>query len=150
MSLPPGGWFWVFGFPAEMAEPLPAPSIFGFDQLFMLAARYEGESYLENYDADCHFLLQVHRDDLVTPDGRPGYLPDRLEGVSGCSVWWTPSPRDVSPASWRPDTIRAVGVETSYYRRPSLIKATRWGAVANLLYRVRPDLRPVIRLHFGD
>jgi hypothetical protein len=36
---------------------------------------------------------------------------------------------------------------TAYYRKPSLVKATHWGAVAALLHEYRPDLRGILDMH---
>ena len=76
-------------------------------------------------------------------------MPNRLNGISGCTVWqpeWQPGN---DAALWTPERTRIVGVQTSYYRQSSLIKATGWGAVANVLYQRRPELRTVIEFHLG-
>ena len=140
---------WVFGYPLESTEDIPARSLFRFSQFFMLAPFYQRPVSLENYEPRLHFLLDVARDDLWQPDGNPGEMPYRLNGVSGCSIWQPEWPKDNSPDSWDPGRTRIVGVQTSYYPKPSVIKATAWGAIASVLYQVRPDLRSVIELNLG-
>jgi hypothetical protein len=77
-------------------------------------------------------------------------MPNYLEGISGCSVWQPDWPNDNAVDKWDATHTRIVGVQTSYYRQPSLIRATPWAAVANLLHQARPDLRAAIEMHFGQ
>jgi hypothetical protein len=143
------GRCWVFGYPRETAEDIPGKSLFVFNQLFILAPLCEPPPSLTNYEPDGHFLLDAARDDIWQPDGTPATMPSRLNGISGCSIWQPEWPNGNSAGSWDPQRTRVVGVQTSYYRESSLIKGTQWGAVASVLYRVRPDLRSAIELNLG-
>jgi hypothetical protein len=147
---PPGrGFYWVYGYPQETAEWLAARSLFRFSQFFLLASRVEKEPCIDNYDPQVHMVLEAARDDLTTQDGTPCEMPYSLGGISGGSIWYTPWPGTVLPDISDMDGIRVVGVQTSYYPKPSIIKATRWSAVARLLHEARPDLRPILRMHLG-
>jgi hypothetical protein len=140
---------WVLGFPLEAAVSVAAQSLFRFNQLFLLAPFCQRDVALDNYDPAWHFLLDATRDSRWQLDGTPGEMPRRLNGISGCSLWETEWPPDNAPDSWKPESTRIVGVQTSYYEKSSIIKATHWGAVADVLYQVRPDLRPSIEVHLG-
>jgi hypothetical protein len=143
------GWCFVFGFPVEPKKEVADLSPFKFNQLFLLAPlTLEGDG-LDGYSRDYHFLLDASRDDLWLPDGTPGELPHRLNGISGCSVWQPELPQGNVVDNWKPDCTRIVGVQTSYYRKPSFIKVTHWAAVATVLYKSRPDLRRILEFHFG-
>jgi hypothetical protein len=142
-------WYWVFGFPAELTQDVPSRELFYFKHLSLLAPLFQGDVALENYDPSIHFLLDAARNDIWLPDGRPGDLPIRLEGVSGCGIWQSEWPKDGCLDRWDPTRTRIVGIQTSYYRSRSLIKATPWAAVAYLLHQVRPDLRGALELSFG-
>jgi hypothetical protein len=143
------GRCWVYGYPQETAEDIPARSLFLYKQFFTLAPLCERSLALDGYDPNLHFLMDVARDDLWEPDGTPAEMPYRLNGISGCSIWQSDWPKDKSPENWDPNSFRIVGVQTSYYRTSSVIKVTPWEAVANVLYQVRPDLRAVIEMHLG-
>jgi hypothetical protein len=145
----PGCRCWVFGFPAETVQDVRASSLFRFNQFSLLAPQHDGDAALEGYNPAYHFLLDAARDDLWLPDGTASEMPHRLNGISGCSVWQPEWPPGNDPALFNPDRTRVVGVQTGYYRKQSLIKATGWGAVANVLYQRRPDLRGVIEMHLG-
>lgn len=143
------GRCWVFGFPSDATELIPAQSHFRFNQFFMLAPFYERPVALENYDPVFHFLLDGAKDDLCQLDGTAAEMPRHLNGISGCSIWRPEWPASNSPEDWSPDRTRIVGVQTSYYPKTSVIRATHWAAVANALYQRRPDLRPAIEFHLG-
>jgi hypothetical protein len=143
------GRCWVFGYPLEVVQDSPENSRFVFNHLFLSAPVCEPPPALDNYDPHLHFLLDAARDDIWQPDGTPATLPHRLNGISGCSIWQTEWPKGGSADSWDPQSTRVVGVQTSYYRESSLVKATPWGVVAHILYEARPDLRPAIELNLG-
>lgn len=145
----PGGRCWVFGFPAETARDLAADRLFRFDPFCLMAPQHPGDAALDGYDPAGHFLLDAARDDMWRPDGTRSDMPYRLNGISGCSVWQPEWPPGNDAARWDPARTRIVGVQTSYYRKKSLIKATGWGAVASVLHQRRADLRPAIEFHLG-
>jgi hypothetical protein len=144
------GLCWVFGFPLERAEDCPTRSLFLFNPFFLATPFHRGRvSHLENYDPKVHFLLDAAHDNLCFPDGMPADMPNRLNGISGCSIWQPEWPEGNAVEKWDPSRTRIVGVHTSHYPKSSIIKATSWGAVAAALYQCRPDLRPVIQFHLG-
>jgi hypothetical protein len=143
------GRCWVFGFPVEKTQDIPACSLFRFDHFSLLAPVVSEPQALANYDPRYHFLLDAARDDVCFTDGTPADIPRALNGISGCSIWQPEWPANNSAESWNPDGTRIVGVQTSFYSKSSLIKATHWAAVANVLYQCEPDLRRAIELHFG-
>jgi hypothetical protein len=69
---------------------------------------------------------------LAPPDGTPAEMPHQLGGISGCSVWELELPQGGDLANWDPKPARIVGVQTSYYRTSSLLRATPWEAVARV------------------
>jgi hypothetical protein len=136
----PGGC-WVMGYLAETVEHGEAMIY----NPFLLAAPFiDPLSSMANFDPAFNFLLDAKRDELWWPDGTPANMPDRLEGVSGCPVWQL-----VGPDGWHPEHERIVGVQIGYYRTRSAVKATHWGAVAELLSHYRPDLQEILTMHFG-
>jgi hypothetical protein len=104
------------------------------------------ELYLEDFNPKEHFLLDVAHDNLRFNDGTPTRMPDKLNGISGCSIWETAWPRANSADA---PQVRIVGVQTSYYRQSCVIRATPWFAVASILHQVRPDLRGAIEMHLA-
>ncbi|OIR02155.1 hypothetical protein GALL_157740 [mine drainage metagenome] len=111
---------------------------------------------LQNYDSQLHILLKASPEELFDHTGKeakfrmrtnyPAQMPDDLRGVSGCSVWKI---GDIKKPieSWGRDECRLVGIETSIYSKPGAVKATRWNAVATLLYEAVPAIRPVIKMY---
>jgi hypothetical protein len=91
-----------------------------------------------------HQLLSREWDDLTRKDGSPAEMLPKLNGISGCSVWQVfRGGRDAS--RWSSTDIRIVAVQTGVYKRS--IKGTRRGAVAYLLSRQYPELRPHLTLN---
>lgn len=138
----PGGC-WVMGFPAETVTYSESGSRLTYSPFLLAAPLVEAKSTLENFSHAYHFVLNARRDELWWPEGTPADMPDQLGGISGCSVWQVGWP----DGRWQPDHVRIVGVQTAYYRRPSLIKATYWGAVASLLITHQPELQGIINMH---
>src|SRR5262249_29616200 len=136
-------------FPVEMTQFDASTSTVRFDELFLGAPFHPGESSLADYDPPYHFLLDVARDDLWLPDGTPAEMPNYLNGISGCSIWQAIWPGHNLAGRWNSESVRIVGVQTGYYRKASLVKATCWGAVAKVIHEAKPDLRPVLEMHLG-
>jgi hypothetical protein len=113
-------------------------------------------SGLQNYDPELHILLSATPQLLFDHAGKessfrtctnsPAYMPDDLRGVSGCSVWEIGNFRKPF-TSWTKAECRLVGIETGVYSKLGAIKATRWNAVATLLYEAVPAIRPVIEMY---
>jgi hypothetical protein len=141
------GWCWVYGFPTETCAG--DSSLLRFNELFLGAPFNQQDLTLENHDQDLHFLLDADRNDLWLSNGTRADLPTRLDGMSGCPIWQSIWPNQDLDAPWDCRCARIVGVQTSYYRQSSVIKATPWVAVAHIIRRVRPDLRKILDLNFG-
>ena len=139
----PGGC-WVMGYPAETVQREGEAMVYN---PFLLAAPFiDPLSSMGNFDPAVNFLLDAKRDELWWPHGAPAEMPDRLEGISGCPIWQIIWPN----GTWHPDRARIVGVQVGYYRTRSAVKATHWGAVANLLHHYRPDLRDILAMHLEN
>lgn len=111
---------------------------------------------LDGYDPQHHFLMQATPTQLLdhagsptsfrTRTGYPASFAQDLGGISGCSVWRIG--RLSTPTEhWSQSSCKLVGVETGVFPSRGAIKATRWKAVASMLYHIYPKLRPVIDLH---
>jgi hypothetical protein len=142
------GWCWLFGFPLEWLQELVTLDHYRFNDLFLLLPLVPEKEALDGYDQRYHFLLESKRDKLEKSDGSRADLPWKLNGISGCSIWQVMA-RNGTGGGWQCFRPRIVGVQTSYYRAPSLIKVTSWAAVANVLWQRWPGLRPSIEFHFG-
>jgi hypothetical protein len=140
----PGGC-WVMGYPAETVAYAESDRKMTYNPFLLAAPLVERNSWLDKFDEDFHFLLNARRDELWWPDSTPAEIPDQLGGISGCPVWQVAWP----DGRWQPDHARIVGVQTGYYRKPSLIRATHWGAVAAILHDYCPDLRNILDMHLG-
>jgi hypothetical protein len=145
----PGGYC-VYGFPQEWASELIPRQHFRLEHLFLLLPRYRGETDFAGYSAAHHFLLDAKRPELQRADGTLAQIPDRLEGISGSSVWQIAWPGGGDAARETPEPPRIVGVQTSYYRKSSVIRVTPWGTVAQIIWQKYETLRPVLELHFGS
>jgi hypothetical protein len=141
----PGGG-WVMGYPAETVEYSEGRTRMCYNPFLLAAPFIDPLSSMANFDAEFNFLLDAKRDELWWPEGAPAEMPDRLEGISGCPVWQVVWPS----GTWHPDHVRIVGVQIGYYRTRSAVKATHWGAVANLLHHYRPELRVLLEMHLGN
>jgi hypothetical protein len=145
----PPGWCMLFGFPVETTVERCDLNEVRYRPFFFGSLFYSGDSALEGHHADLHFLLDASgREELLTLKGEPASLPRRLNGISGCGVWQVLWPGDNPEKGYDAEKTRAVGVQTAYYDASGLIRATHWGAVANLLARARPELRPAVELSF--
>jgi hypothetical protein len=102
-----------------------------------------------NFVPELHFVLNTQRGGLVDADGRPATIPDKLNGLSGAPVWQTWWPSKDFPDVWRSRQARVVGIQTSYYSKKSLVKATDWAAAVYFIWEQHPELRPVLDMHFG-
>lgn len=111
---------------------------------------------LDGYDPQHHFLMQATPTQLLDHEGAPtsfrtrtGYpasFAQDLGGISGCSVWRIGS-LATPTEQWSKSNCKLVGVETGVFPSRGAIKATRWKAVASMLYHIYPKLRPAMDLH---
>lgn len=146
----PLGLGWVWGFPEERIRTV-APGAKAFEPLNMATPilSHDGAGLLD-FDPEIHFVLNAAPTGFAWSDGSgPAALPHRFEGISGSSVWQTWWPSRGGPDEQRARMVRVVGIQTSFYRKPALIKATNWGAVVEVIRQALPGLRPVLGWHFG-
>jgi len=144
------GFGWVVGYPNEYIREVAGVGK-GFDPM-TLGSVFRGDDpgTIANFDPTFNFLVDADRSQLVTMDGsEPASLPHFLNGISGCAVWQTWWPGVDRPGAWTSQRVRIVGVQTGYYRKPQFVKATKWGYVANIIYRQFPNLRTILEMHFG-
>lgn len=140
----PGGC-WVMGYPAETVQYSEGRTRMCYNPFLLAAPFIDPLSSMDNFNPEFNFLLDAKRDELWWPDGAPAEMPYYLQGISGCPIWQVVWPN----GTWHPDHVRIVGVQIGYYRTRSAVKATHWGAVANLLHHYRPDLRGILEMHLG-
>lgn len=141
------GLFWLDGYPTETLNRNIPGVVWGYEPLNLCTGLSPNDGdLLEGFDRRLHFLLAADRDDLSTQDGTPGQMPRRLNGISGCPVWQVGWP---GRSGFDPSLVRVVGVQHVYHPTSSVIRATRWGAVAQVLWNRRPDLRGIIEMHLG-
>jgi hypothetical protein len=144
----PNVGLWIYGFPAEACKYEPSADTFGIGELLILAPSIVDAPPLAEFDPSYHFLVDVNRAGLCCPDGTRGYMPNHLNGISGGSIWQTVLNPNVEMGADNP-RILSVGVQTSHYEPSSIIQATPWAAVANILWQRKPDLRRLIEMHLG-
>lgn len=152
------GFFLITGFPGVWSTTIDeAQEMMQAKLLQYGTCALEGSaSGLQNYDPELHILLSATPEVLFdhtgkeasfrTRTGFPAQIPDDLSGVSGCSVWKIGDFKK-PVASWTKAECRLVGIETGVYSKRGAIKATRWNAVATLLYEAVPAIRPVIDMY---
>jgi hypothetical protein len=144
----PLGCAWVHGYPNETIQEMEAGAraLMPFTLLSRIAP--DGDYNLEDYDRDVHLLLFANRSDVMWSDGRgPAFMPERLHGISGSSVWQTWWPSRGGMDEQRARGVKIIGVQIGQYK--SYIKATRWGCVAELIRSAFPNLRSVLGWQLG-
>lgn len=153
--------FVITGFPGMWSTQLAGgDEIMKFKILQYGTYSFTGStSALDGYDPTQHFLLQATPSELLDHEGKsttfrsrsghPAQFHSDLGGISGCSVWLVGN-FSTSIDRWTKQNCKLVGVETGVFQKRGAIKATRWGAVASLLHKAFPTLRPSIELHIGS
>ena len=136
----------IAGFPTclatEAKEGEPTANI---QKWFCLSYPIKDPCELPNYIDRYHIVLHGKRTDAVAIGDLDDPMPASLAGISGSSIWKTnfaAKPRD----SWTPNDAKIVGVQTSVYPKAQAIKGTVWRGVATMIYKVFPELRPVLDL----
>lgn len=149
----PNACFLLCGFPSIWSTTsASAAETMRLKVLQYSAFRYEGTTAgLAAFESRLHFLLDAKEEDVFDGrgnettfrlrQGQRARWPQDVAGISGCGVWRLGNPR-LPVEVWRADDVRLVGLLTSVYAKPSLIKATKWIAVTTLLNEAFPALRP--------
>lgn len=142
------GWGWVTGFPRMMAQR-QGPTTEILNPLNWGSVISTAEPFpMENFDPRFHFVLEHDPATAGRLDRGPAIeLPDTFGGISGCTVWQTWWPGEDEGNEWRSRRVRAVGVQTSCYRKHT-IQATSWIAAAILICGAHPELTRVFEMHF--
>lgn len=83
-----------------------------------------------DYDARAHFLMDF------SEGPRPEDYVSKPDGMSGAGVW-VPPPPVPKDRIWDPRAVTLVGIQTGWYARFRLLKATRIEHVVSLLESVR-------------
>jgi hypothetical protein len=144
---PARGTYCVCGFPEALAGVEGAPTKLTAIPHTEFATLYMGDTdSLLNYEPAFHILLDTPRGDGERLDTSPLPVPDRLHGMSGCSVWQVYY-EGLSTKHWTPDDAVVVGVQTGVYRKGNIIKATRWHVVDQVIRHAYPELAGPLDLH---
>jgi hypothetical protein len=141
------GYFWVHGFPEVMTHWDSDASRFTLQRFMLGAPRLEESNPpFEDFDPACHFLLSAQAGELFTSDGRPAALPQRLHGISGCSLWRLYEAAQ-PVVTWSLDCVKAVAVQTGLHRGGAVIRGTTWRGVLQMLWDTYPNLRDSIEMN---
>lgn len=105
-----------------------------------LTGAYEGDiQNLEGYEPRFHILLATPKDDARYLDGPDTGVPDRVHGMSGCSIWQVYY-EGLSSRHWTQDDAVVVGVQTGVYRKGAVTKGTRWWVIDQIIRQGYPQL----------
>jgi hypothetical protein len=136
----------VAGFPTCLATELKEGQPSGqFTRLYCLTYPLKDPSTLSGYLATHHIVLEAKKSKAVSIGEMEIPMPSDFGGFSGCSIWKTNfanTPRE----KWTPDCAKIVAVQTSVYRTTEAIKGTTWKAVAAMICKAYPELRPSFNL----
>lgn len=90
-----------------------------------------------------HVLLDARQWEAVESDC-PDFTMERIEGMSGSSIWRTfgKCPRD----TWKPGQAKLVAIQTGTYKSKRAIRGTLWKTAFRLLAERFPDALPAMKL----
>ncbi len=125
-------WFYLAGYPSVYVDAVEDDVATGM--AVTVASEYVSDPP-QKTSPETHLLL---RHSLMGKDaaGQPVQGPE-LGGVSGATVWAFDLSRDEQPDWTARSALRAVAVQTHYYRG-RYIRSTRWRAVAEALRSIVP------------
>lgn len=146
-----GGWFYIHGFPGCWSAPDPNVAKIIVTTFTYGAVLYGGPmDAFADHDPDVHVLLSVPKSGNADRDGNRAVLPNDLGGISGSSLWQAYAEGQKS-AEWTPDFVKVIAVQTGVYdledRDEYVVRGTRWGAVATVIWRNYESLRPALALN---
>jgi hypothetical protein len=151
------GVYTLFGYPGIWSKPSTSSS----EELQLKPFQYTTIAFngdtrsFKEYQERFHLLLEAQLKYSSTEkgtkatfrdlEGKYAPFPERLGGISGCSVWRI-GDLDVPIDDWGQKQPKIVAVQTSVYHTDQVIKATRWIAVSTLIHGAFPKLRPAMDL----
>jgi hypothetical protein len=140
-----GGIFLVFGYPSEWSALAQAdPKTIEQAPIGLLTAPYAGSVQFDGYDPEINILLNYGVD--ITPGaGNDHPLPSQLGGISGCSIWKLHNEQN-DKASWNPNDVKVVGIQTGRCRKAPALKGTTWLYVLGMIAKQWPGLAPCMQL----
>lgn len=159
-SQSPTAVYSICGFPCKWSKTSHTAE----EKVMIKAIQYTSYSYSGDastfigYDPGRHLLISAEIDETTDDKGEPVEFfdstgsplkfPKELNGISGSSVWRV-GDLNTPLLEWRSDKAKVVGVQTGVYSSKSVIKATRWSVVLEMLNRAFPELRRALPLWRG-
>lgn len=144
---PQNGTYCLHGFPAVYGNPNESRTKLIAVPFTSFHALYQGATNtFEAFDAAHHVLIDAAGGGEARLDTSPMQLPDRLNGMSGCSIWQVYY-EGLSTKRWTPDDAVVVGVQTGVYKNGTVIRGTRWHVVDQVIRYAYPDLAGPLDLH---
>ena len=145
MKVAPGR-FLLFGYPSHGSTPDSAnrhlrcgPSLAYSTEL------YRGPtSSFGNYDPRLHVLFPLPIKGAIALQPA-GPRPEKIQGVSGCSIWRT-VPLGQDCRTWDVADAKIVAVQSSEYGSKKVVKAVKCLAVVALLWARYRELRRIIEI----
>jgi len=134
---PENATYLVHGYPEVGFTETLTEFKLGFQPFVALTTLFTGDAPAET-QSKLHLLLRnsTGATDVMTGADMP--LPERLHGISGCSVWRLHY-EGLSLKHWTPNDAAIVAVQTGTYGK-EIIRATRWSVVNRLIRESYPDL----------
>ncbi len=159
-SQSPTAVYSICGFPCKWSKTSRTAD----EKVVLKAIQYTSYSYsgdtsaFVGYVADRHLLISANVDETTDDKGDAVRFvdfvgdaltfPKQLSGISGSSVWRI-GDLNVPLSEWNSDHAKVVAVQTGVYQDKSVIKATRWSVVLEMLNRAFPELHPALSLWRG-
>ena len=140
----PTGWYYLYGWPCELAREDKTEETVTLAPFSFVTQLHTGRiPSVQYYEPEIHVLLSTPTEagGSVPILGAQKARPNRLSGISGCSLW-NARDSDASAHAWTANDARIVGVQSSAIGTDhSIIKGVRWSAVAAIIWHEYPDLR---------
>lgn len=133
----------LFGYLAEGTQPNRDFSELLLHNFTYWACRHEGIESLQNYDRGTHVLLSYTQLGPTMPSGDVRANPQKLNGLSGASLWRVFNPNNVCNNSLN-EPPKVIGVENAVYK-DRIIRCTRWRFVLPLFLELVPSIEPLVR-----
>lgn len=140
------GLYAVYGYPGCWSESDLAESRANVTPITYMTGLFDGDiAGLSNYDPEFHILLAAGKVGNRCVDGIQRNMPDKWNGISGCSIWQVYY-EGLSSKLWTPDDAVVVAVQTGVYRGGTIIKGTRWWVVEQVIRMNYPNLADALSI----
>jgi len=141
------GRYLLCGYPTELTATNVAEQVVTYRLPMVYSTEiYQGPiSTFRTYDKRFHFLLCVPIDGAVPIAGSTRPRANRIQGISGCSVWRTVGSSS-DRTNWTPAEAKVVGVQSSEYSDRKVAKCIRWSVVLSIIWLFFPEIRELILL----